>query len=164
MELLTPALGLFFWTLVVFVVILLILRKYAWGPIMKAIHDREESIENALKAAETARAEMAQLQSGIESAKKEAAAERDRILKEANEIKNSILDQAKKDAQSEGAKILEGARESINKEKAAAMAEVKEQVALLSLSIAEKVLAKKFENQAEQEALVNDYLEKISLN
>ncbi len=164
MELLTPALGLFFWTLVVFVVILLILRKYAWGPIMKAIHDREESIENALKAAETARAEMAQLQSGIESAKKEAAAERDRILKEANEIKNSILDQAKKDAQSEGAKILEGARESINKEKAAAMAEVKDQVALLSLSIAEKVLAKKFENPAEQEALVYDYLEKISLN
>ncbi|TNE82144.1 MAG: ATP synthase F0 subunit B [Bacteroidetes bacterium] len=164
MELLTPGLGLFFWTLVVFVVILLILRKFAWGPIMKAIHDREESIENALKAAETARAEMAQLQSGIESAKREAAAERDRILKEANEIKNSILDQAKKDAQSEGAKILEGARESINKEKAAAMAEVKAQVALLSLSIAEKVLAKKFENQAEQEALVNDYLEKISLN
>lgn len=164
MELLTPALGLFFWTLVVFVVILLIMRKYAWKQIMKAIHDREESIENALKSAETARAEMAQLQSGIESAKKEAAAERDRILKEANEIKNSIMDQAKKDAQSEAHKILEDARDSINKEKAAAMSEVKEQVASISLMIAEKVLAKKFEDQAEQEALVKTYLEKVSLN
>ncbi|MDX5320716.1 MAG: F0F1 ATP synthase subunit B, partial [Bacteroidota bacterium] len=93
MELLTPALGLFFWTLVVFVVILFLLKKLAWKPIMKAIKDREDSIEEALKAAEKARSEMSQLQSGIAEAKKEAAAERERIMKEANEMKNSILDQ-----------------------------------------------------------------------
>ncbi len=164
MELLTPGLGLFFWTLVVFLLIVFIMRKYAWKPILKAISDREESIETALKAAETAKAEMAQLQSGIENAKKEAAQERDRIMKEANEIKNSILDQAKKDAQAEANKIVEEARESINKEKAAAMADVKHQVASLSLEIAEKVLAKKFENQGEQQALVKEYLENITLN
>ncbi len=164
MELLTPALGLFFWTLVVFLIIVFMLKRMAWGPILGAIKEREQSIESALKAAETARQEMVQLQSGIEEARIEASRERDRIMKEANEIKNNILDQAKKDAHSEAQRILTDARESINKEKAAAMAEVKHQVAALALEIAEKVLVKKFENKSEQESLVNEYLENISLN
>ena len=163
MELLTPALGLFFWTLVVFVVIVFLLRKLAWKPILKAIKDREDSIDEALKAAETARAEMSQLQSGIAEAKKEAAAERERIMKEATQMKNDIIAQAKKDAQSEASRIVEQAREAIEKEKTAALSEVKAQVASLSLDIAEKVLAKKFENQDEQEALVKEYLQTVSL-
>jgi len=163
MELLTPALGLFFWTLVVFLIILFMLKKLAWKPILKAIKDREDSIEEALKSAEKARSEMSQLQSGIAEAKKEAAAERDRIMKEATEMKNSILDQAKKDAQSEARRIVDDAREAILKEKAAAMADIQSQVASLSIEIAEKVLAKKFENQDEQNALVEEYLKTVSL-
>jgi F-type H+-transporting ATPase subunit b len=164
MELLTPALGLFFWTLVVFLVIVFLLKKFAWKPILGAIKDREDSIENALKAAESARAEMAQMQSGIEQAKIHAATERERILKEANEIKNAILDQAKKEAQAEGRRIIEDARESVQKEKSAAMLEVKQQVAELAIQIAEKVLVKKFENVSEQESVVKEYLQKVSLN
>ncbi len=163
MELLTPALGLFFWTLVVFLIILFMLKKLAWKPILKAIKDREDSIEEALKSAESARSEMSQLQSGIAEAKKEAAAERDRIMKEATEMKNSILDQAKKDAQSEARRIVDDARDAILKEKAAAMADIKSQVASLSIEIAEKVLAKKFEDQGEQNALVEEYLKTVSL-
>jgi F-type H+-transporting ATPase subunit b len=163
MELLTPALGLFFWTLVVFVVILLLLKKLAWKPILKAIKDREESIEEALKSAEKARAEMSQLQSGIAEARKEAAAERDRIMKEATEMKNNILDQAKKDAQIEANRIVESAREAIQKEKSAAMSDIKSQVAALSIEIAEKVLVKKFEDKNTQEDLAREYLKTVSL-
>lgn len=163
MELLTPALGLFFWTLVVFLVIVFLLKKLAWKPILKAIKDREDSIEEALKAAETARAEMSQLQSGIAEAKKEAAAERERIMKEANLMKTDILSQAKKDAQEEANRIVAQAREAIEKEKASALADVKAQVASLSLDIAEKVLAKKFEDKSAQEALVEEYLQTVSL-
>ncbi|MBI1222374.1 MAG: F0F1 ATP synthase subunit B [Bacteroidetes bacterium] len=163
MELLTPALGLFFWTLVVFLVIVFLLKKLAWKPILKAIKDREDSIEEALNAAEKARTEMNQLQSGIAEAKKEAASERERIMKEANEMKSSILDQAKKDAQAEAQRIVADAREAIQKEKAAAMTDIKSQVASLSLEIAEKVLTKKFEDKSAQEALVQEYLETVSL-
>lgn len=163
MELLTPALGLFFWTLVVFLIIIFMLKKLAWKPILKAIKDREDSIEEALKSAEKARSEMSQLQSGIAEAKKEAAAERDRIMKEATEMKNNILDQAKKDAQNEARRIVDDARDAILKEKAAAMADIQSQVASLSLEIAEKVLAKKFENKGDQEALVQEYLKTVSL-
>lgn len=163
MELLTPALGLFFWTFIVFIIILFMLKKFAWKPILKAIKDREDSIEEALKAAQKARSEMNLLQNSIAEAKKEAATERDRIMKEATEMKNNILDQAKKDAQAEGRRIVEDAREAILKEKAAAMSDINSQVASLSLEIAEKVLAKKFENKNEQEALVEKYLETLSL-
>jgi len=163
MELLTPALGLFFWTLIVFLIIIFMLKRLAWKPILRAIKDREDSIDEALQAAEKARSEMRQLQSSIADAKKEAAAERDRIMKEATEMKNSILDQAKKDAQGEARRIVDDAREAILKEKAAAMADIQSQVAALSIEIAEKVLAKKFENKSEQEALVEEYLKTVSL-
>lgn len=163
MDLLTPGLGLFFWTLVVFLIIVFMLKKMAWKPILKAIKDREDSIDEALKSAATARAEMTKLQSGIAEARKEAAAERDRIMKEATEMKNGILDQAKKDAQTEGKRIIEEAREAIQKEKAAAMADVRSQVASISLEIAEKVLMHKLGNQQEQEALVKEYMQNVSL-
>jgi F-type H+-transporting ATPase subunit b len=163
MAILTPALGLFFWALLVFLIILFMLKKLAWKPILAAIKDREDSIEMALQTAAKARSEMSQLQASIADAKKEAATERERIMKEAGEMKLAILSQAKKDAQSEASRIVEDAREAIQKEKAAAMADIKSQVASLSLEIAEKVLVKKFENRTEQEALVQEYLKTISL-
>lgn len=164
MELLTPNLGLFVWTLVLFLIVFLILRKFAWKPILNALHDREESIDKAIRTAEQARAEMEVLQAGISQAKADASIERERILKEANEMKNGILATAKTLAQEESVKILNAAKETIEKEKNAAMAEIKNQVAELALNIAEKVIAKKFENQAEQEAVVQEYLKQISLN
>lgn len=163
MELLTPALGLFFWTALVFIVILVLLKKLAWKPILKAIKDREDSIEEALKTAELARAEMSQLQSGIADARKEAAAERDRIMKEAAAMKNNIIDQAKKDAQAEANRIVEAAREAIQKEKAAAMADLQSQIAGLSIEIAEKVLTKQFSDRQVQEDLAREYLKTVSL-
>ncbi|HCS21616.1 MAG TPA: ATP synthase F0 subunit B [Bacteroidetes bacterium] len=163
MELLTPALGLFFWTLLVFLIIVFMLKKLAWKPILSAIKDREDSIEEALQTAAKARSEMNQLQASIADAKKEAAAERERIMKEAGEMKLAILSQAKKDAQAEAGRIVDDAREAIQKEKAAAMSDIKSQVAALSLEIAEKVLVKKFENRTEQEALVQEYLKTISI-
>lgn len=163
MELLTPALGLFFWTLLVFLIIVFMLKKLAWKPILTAIKDREDSIEEALQTAAKARSEMNQLQASIADAKKEAAAERERIMKEAGEMKLAILSQAKKDAQAEAGRIVDDAREAIQKEKAAAMSDIKSQVASLSLEIAEKVLVKKFESRAEQEALVQEYLKTISI-
>ncbi len=163
MELLTPALGLFFWTLLVFLIIVFMLKKLAWKPILAAIKDREDSIEEALQTAAKARSEMNQLQASIADAKKEAAAERERIMKEAGEMKLAILSQAKKDAQAEAGRIVDDAREAIQKEKAAAMSDIKSQVASLSLEIAEKVLVKKFENRTEQEALVQEYLKTISI-
>lgn len=163
MELLTPALGLFFWTALVFIVILVLLKKLAWKPILKAIKDREDSIEEALKTAELARAEMSQLQSGIADARKEAAAERDRIMKEAAAMKNNIIDQAKKDAQAEATRIVEAAREAIQKEKAAAMADLQSQIAGLSIEIAEKVLTKQFSDRQVQEDLAREYLKTVSL-
>lgn len=163
MELLTPALGLFFWTALVFIVILVLLKKLAWKPILKAIKDREDSIEEALKTAELARAEMSQLQSGIADARKEAAAERDRIMKEAASMKNNIIDQAKKDAQAEANRIVETAREAIQKEKAAAMADLQSQIAGISVEIAEKVLTKQFSDRKVQEDLAREYLKTVSL-
>lgn len=163
MELLTPAFGLFFWTLLVFLIIVFMLKKLAWKPILAAIKDREDSIEEALQTAAKARSEMNQLQASIADAKKEAAAERERIMKEAGEMKLAILSQAKKDAQAEAGRIVDDAREAIQKEKAAAMSDIKSQVASLSLEIAEKVLVKKFENRTEQEALVQEYLKTISI-
>lgn len=164
MELLTPALGLFAWTLVVFLVIVFLLKKLAWKPITSAIREREESIENALKSAEAAKKEMLALQSGIEAAKAEAVRERERIMKEANEIKNKIVEDARKSAAADAQRIVEEARESMNREKAAALNEIKSQVAALAIDMAEKVLEKKFENRADQEGLVNDYLKNIPLN
>lgn len=163
MAILTPALGLFFWTLLVFLIIIFMLKKLAWKPILAAIKDREDSIEEALQTAAKARSEMNQLQASIADAKKEAATERERIMKEAGEMKLAILSQAKKDAQAEASRIVDDAREAIQKEKAAAMSDIKSQVASLSLEIAEKVLVKKFENRTEQEALVQEYLKTISL-
>lgn len=164
MELVTPSIGLVFWTLVSFLVLLMLLKKLAWKPVLGAIHDRERSIEDALNKAELAREEMSRLSNENEALLKEARVERDQILKEAKELKDQIVAEAKNAAQTEGAKLIEKAKVEINNQKIAALDEVKNQVAVLSLEIAEKVLRKQFDDKQKQDALVSDLLKDVKLN
>lgn len=161
MELVTPSIGLVFWTLLSFVFLLIILRKFAWKPILGAVTERERTIEEALLKAESAKEEMARLTNENEQLIKEARAERDLILKEARQIKDQIIGDAKDAAEQEGARMIEKARIEINNEKAIALATVKAQVAELSVEIAEKLLRKEFENKTEQDALVADLLKDV---
>ncbi|HET8830357.1 MAG TPA: F0F1 ATP synthase subunit B [Pelobium sp.] len=164
MELVTPGIGLVFWTLISFLVLLMVLKKLAWKPVLTAIHERERSIEDALNKAELAREEMSRLSSENEVLLKEARIERDQILKEAKELKDQIVAEAKNTAQTEGAKLIEKAKIEINNQKIAALDEVKNQVAALSLDIAEKVLRKQFDDKQKQDALVSDLLKDVKLN
>jgi len=164
MDLVTPSIGLVFWTLVSFLALFLILRKLAWKPMLGAIHERERSIEDALNKAELAREEMSRLSNENEILLKQARVERDEILKEAKGLKDQILAEAKNIAQVEGAKLIEKAKVEINNQKVAALDQVKNQVAALSLDIAEKVLRKQFDDKKSQEALVSDLLKDVKLN
>ncbi len=164
MELVTPSIGLVFWTLFSFLILLVLLRKLAWKPVLSAIHERERSIEDALNKAELAKEEMTRLTSQNEQLLKDAKAERDNILKEAKQLKDQIVADAKTAAQVEGSKMIEKAKVEINNQKIAALDEVKNQVAVLSLEIAEKVLRKQFSDQQKQEALVSDLLKSVKLN
>ena len=163
MELVTPELGLVFWTTLSFLILLFLLGKFAWKPILGAINEREISIENALMKAEAAKEEMARLTSENESLLRDARAERDIILQEARKLKDKIVGEAKEAAQQEGAKMIESARIEINMQKALAIADVKNQVATLSIEIAEKVLRKQFEDASKQDALVTELLKEVKL-
>ncbi|MDP1726297.1 MAG: F0F1 ATP synthase subunit B [Bacteroidota bacterium] len=164
MELVKPGLGLIFWMTITFSIVLYILSKFAWKPILNAIREREDSINNALNAAEEARIQMSALKADNEKLLNQARVERDQMLKEANEIKESIIAQAKKSADEEGRKIIAKASETIEAAKLNAMNQLKTQVAVLSVDLAEKVLRKKMEDRAQQEAFVNENLKSISLN
>ncbi|MFZ4102838.1 MAG: F0F1 ATP synthase subunit B [Sphingobacterium thalpophilum] len=162
--LVSPDPGLFIWSTVAFLILFFLLSKFAWKPIVKALDERERSIEDALSKAEMAKAEMAKLISENEDLLKEARLERDSILKEAKEIKYQIINEAKDQAKIEGARLIEKAKDEITNQKLAAMAEIKNQVSSLSLAIAEKVLRKQLEDQDKQQALVNDLLKEVKLN
>lgn len=164
MGLVTPGIGLIIWMTIAFLVVWIGLGKFAWPAIMNTIKEREESIANALKSAEEARKEMAKLQSDNERILKEAYAQRDNILKEAKEIKDKIVAEAKDKAQSEADRIVVAARESIQNEKSAAMAEIKNHVAVLSIDIAEKILRSELSDATKQGKLMNDLLSDIKLN
>jgi F-type H+-transporting ATPase subunit b len=164
MDLVTPSIGLVFWTTISFVFLLIILRKAAWKPMLGAIHERERSIEDALNKADLAREEMARLTNQNEELLKQARIERDAILKEAKELKDQIVAEAKNSAQVEGAKLIEKAKVEINNQKIAALDEVKNQVAALSLNIAEKVLRKQFDDKKSQDDLVSNLLKDVKLN
>lgn len=157
-------LGFVVWSTIAFVLLLILLKKFAWAPILSAINERERSIEDALSRAELAKEEMAKLTSENEVLLKEARAQRDEILKEAKILKDQIVSDAKASAQIEGAKLIESAKLEITNQKNAALSEVKNQVAALSLEIAEKVLRKQFEDQSKQDALINDLLKGVKLN
>ena len=159
-----PGIGLIFWTSIVFLLLVGILGKYAWKPILGAIKTREEGIEKALASAESALKDMRELKAANEVILNKARAERDGMLKEARETKDAIVAEAKQKAQAEADRILSSAREQINIEKNAAVAELKNQVAVLSIEIAEKILKAELSNDDKQKALVNTLMKDVTLN
>lgn len=164
MELLTPGTGLIIWQLIIFVALVFLLSKLAWKPIINSLKEREGSIQNALDTAERARAEMAQLKSDNEKLLKEARIERDNMLKEAREVANRMKDDATAEAKKQGDKIINEARAAINVEKEAAMRDVRAQVALFSLDIAEKLMKKNLSSDKEQKNLVEGFINDLKLN
>jgi F-type H+-transporting ATPase subunit b len=164
MELLTPDIGLVAWSTIAFLTVLFILKKFAWGPILSALGEREKSITDALESAENARKEMAALTQKNEEILQAAREERTNILREANQVKEQIVAEAKERAQTDAAKILADAKEDIEVQKNAVMAELKNAAAALSLEIAEKVLVKELSDKGAQEKFVNELADKASLN
>jgi F-type H+-transporting ATPase subunit b len=164
MELVKPSIGLIFWMVVSFSIILFLLKKFAWKPILTMIKEREDSIENALLSAEKAKEEMQAMMASNEKIMQEARAERDVLLKEAREVKEQMIAEAKATAAKEGERMLKVARESIQNEKMAAITELKNQVGTLSLEIAEKVLKAELASDDKQKALVNNLLKDVNLN
>lgn len=153
--------SLIFWSVLVFVILLTLLRKYAWKPILSAVKTRENSINDALAAAEEARKEMQNLKADNERILKEARAERDTLLKEAREMKEKIIADAREEAQEQGSKIIAQAKTTIEGEKKAALAELKSQVAGLSVEIAEKVIKQEFSDKDKQLELVENMLGEV---
>lgn len=164
MDLITPGLGLVFWTVITFLFLLIILKKFAWKPILTAVSDREAEIKEALQAVDKARIEMQNLQSDNQRILQEARMERDLLLKEAREIKEKMIADAKNEAQAQGLKMIEQAKAAIETEKNAAMAELKLQVSSLSIEIAEKVLRDELTNKENQVKLVEKMLGDAKLN
>lgn len=158
------SLGLFIMQILIFVLIVLLLRKFAWKPILTAVNEREEGIKNALLSAENAKKEMENLQANNERILQEARLERDTLLKEAREIKEKMIADAKEEATVQGARMIEQAKASIESEKNAAMAELKSQVSSLSLEIAEKLLKDELSNKDSQMKLVEKMLGDVKLN
>lgn len=164
MDLLTPSIGNIFWTAVVFLLLIVLLKAFAWKPILSAVKEREDNIQDALNQAKLAKKEMETLKADNERIMREAKIERDAMLKEAREIKDRIVAEAKDAAKSEGDKLIEAARQTINEEKNAAMADIKSQIGILSVNIAESILKQKLENSEAQNELVQNYLNKSNLN
>jgi F-type H+-transporting ATPase subunit b len=156
--------GLIFWMSLTFLTVLFILAKFAWKPIMKAIKDREKSIEDALQSAENAKAEMNTLKAENEKILQAARNERDQMLKEAREIREKMIAESKSTAKAEGEKLLTIAREAIQNEKMAAVTELKNQVAQLSIEIAEKIIARELSSENKQKELIGDMLKEVKLN
>jgi F-type H+-transporting ATPase subunit b len=157
------SIGLFFWQTIIFILLIFLLKKFAWKPILDAVNEREEGIKNALLSAEKAKEEMASLQSDNEQTLKKARSERDLLLKEAREIKQQIIDEAKNEAKSDAKKIISQAQETIQNEKNAAIVDLKNQVAGLSIDIAEKVLKEKLSDDKTQMKLVKDLVKEVTL-
>jgi len=156
--------GLFFWQVLIFIGLIILLKKFAWKPILDAVNDREEGIKNALLSAENARKEMQNLQADNQRILQEARLERDNMLKEAREMKDKMVEDAKTEAQAQGQKMIDQAKTAIESEKNAAMAELKLQVSTLSLSIAEKLLKEELSNKEAQTKLVEKLLGDVKLN
>lgn len=156
--------GLFFWQVILFLLFLFLLRKFAWKPILGAVNEREKSIETALNEAKKAREEMAFLKSENDKILKEAKIERDAILKEAREMRDGIVAKAKETAQLEADRLVENAKAAIQNEKAAAVTDLKNQIAQLSIEVAEKVLKKELSDKSSQEALAKEMINEAKFN
>ena len=157
------SIGLFFWQSIIFIGLLFLLKKYAWGPILSSVNERENSIKDALKAAKDARSEMENLQSDNQRILKEARAEKETLLKEARNIRSEIISTAKEEAKDEAQKILIQAQQAIQNEKRIAINELKDQVGSIALEIAEKVLRKELKSKDKQMDLVNEILKDTEL-
>jgi len=164
MDLITPDIGLLAWMLLSFSIVLLILKKFAWKPILSALKEREEFIENSLTEARRAKEEMALLKHQNEDLMKDAQVERENIMKEARDMKNQIVADAKEKAKETGDKLIQQAREEIQSEKKAAVSEIKGQVASLSIEIAERILKTELAEDKKQKVLIDNLLEEIKLN
>ena len=164
MKLVTPDFGLVIWMTLTFLTVLFLLSKFAWKPILKMISEREKTIEDALLSAEKAKLEMARMTANNESLLREAQAERDAMLKLARETKDQIIQEARTRATVEGERLISIAREAINNEKLAAVTELKNQVAQLSLQVAEKLVKHELSSDEKQKALANTLISELKLN
>ncbi len=162
--LLSVSVGTVFWATMAFLVVLFLLKKFAWGPILKSLDERSQGIEHALNEAERARQEMSKLQAGNEQLLREARDERDKILTEAKALKDSIVSEARTKASEEATRIISGARAEIDNQKKAAMTELKNQVAILGVDIAEKLTREKLSDSEKQKALNEKLIAEITSN
>ncbi len=156
--------GLFIVSTILFLALIALMIKFAWKPILNSLEERETGIEEALASAERAKKEMQNLQSDNQKMIKEARAERDAMMKEARDIRDKMIDEAKEDAKEVTTKLIENAQASIQQEKQAALAEIKKNVAELSIGIAESVLKKELSSKDDQLKLVEGMLEDVTLN
>lgn len=163
MDLVTPEFSLVIWMTITFGTLVFILGKFAWKPIMKSLKEREDTIESALKSAEEAKTQIAQMKSDNEALLQQARAERETILKEAKQMKEQIIDEAKKSAEVEGAKLIERANQEIAKSKNAAIDELKSQIAGFSIELTEKLLNKELASNDEQKRLIDNHLKDIEV-
>lgn len=164
MKLLTPDMGLLFWTMLAFLVVFFILAKFAWPAIIKGLNERERTIADSLATAERVKAEMAQLKSENEALLASAREERAQLLKEAREAKDRIINEAKEKAKEDANKIILDAQAAIQSQKMAALTEVKNQVGNLVIEVAEKVLRKELSNKSDQESYIRQLAEEVKLN
>ena len=164
MDLVTPDVGLLFWTFISFAILFLVLKKFAWKPIVGTVNDREQSIKDALASAENAKKEMQNLTADNERILKEARAEREMMIKEARDLKTKMISDAKEETKATTNKMIIQAQEAIENEKKSAMADLKNQVASLSVEIAEKVIKGELSNKDKQLKIVEDMLGEATLN
>ena len=164
MDLVTPDVGLLFWTFCSFVILYLLLKKFAWKPILGSVNDREASIREALLAADNAKKEMENLKSDNEKILKEAKIERENMLKDARETKTKLISDAENQAKEQASKLIESAQLAIQNEKNSAMNELKQTVVELSVGIAEKVISSELEDKNKQLKVVENMLNDASLN
>jgi F-type H+-transporting ATPase subunit b len=160
----SPAIGTIFWTVLIFLMFLFILTKFAWKPILSAVKAREEMIKGSLESAEKAKLEMLKMQSDNEAILRKAREEREGILKEAREVRDKLISEAKDQASVEAGKLIEKARAGIESEKRKALSEIRDQVATLSVDIASKLLGEQLKKTGEQEKLIDNYLKEIDFN
>jgi len=164
MQLLTPSLGLLFWTLLAFLIVFFILRKFAWTPILASLNDREKGIADSLETAEKVKREMAQLKSENEALLVKAREERGVMLKEARETKDRIINEAKDQAKVEASKIIAEAQQAIEAQKMAAITDVKNQVGKMVVEVSEKVLRRELSSPEAQEAHIKEMVQDVKLN
>ena len=164
MGILTPDPGLVFWTSLSFITLLLIMKRYAWKPILRSLKLREERITFSLRDAELAREEMVKMEETRRQMMEKARLERDGLIREARALKDEIVQEARLAAQGEASKIMEKAREQINRERKAAIADIRNQVGLLSLDIAEKILREEMHSAEKQQSVMEKYLKNVEFN